>query len=224
MSIEVFLNIVAGITASLAAASSISIIKEWLNRKMKTKIKIGGIEIEISDKSESKILSQISETVKNLRIHPKVFIIYPHSQKQFVKKLTNDLNQSGINIWLDENELKPGDSIKPKIEKALRESQWVILVPTPEDRGSSWVYKEIDLAYEQEKERSRPFIIPLKMKEGKIPTEFEERMWADFSNDYETGLKSLLKGIIRTPDQVDEKNIESSNKAISAEVKNHAAE
>ncbi len=224
MSLEIISNIAAGIGASVAAASAISIIKEWLSRKMKTKIRIGGIEIEISDKSESKILNQISETVQNLKIHPQVFVIYPHSQKQFVKKLANDLCQSGINIWLDENELKPGDSIKPKIEKALRESQWVILVPTPEDRGSSWVYKEIDLAYEQEKERSRPFIIPLKMKEGKIPTEFEERMWADFSNDYEIGLKSLLKGIIRTPDQVEEKNLEASNKAISTDAKNRAAE
>lgn len=224
MNFDILSNIAAGIGASVAAASAISIIKEWLNRRMKTKIRIGGIEIEISDKSESKILNQISETVKNLKIHPQVFVIYPHSQKQFVKKLTNDLNQSGIKIWLDENELKPGDSIKPKIEKALRDSQWVILVPTAEDRGSSWVYKEIDLAYEQEKERARPFIIPLKLKEGKIPTEFEERMWADFSNDYETGLKSLLKGIIRTPDQVEEINLEASNEAISTDAKNRAAE
>lgn len=224
MSIEIFSNIAAGITASLAAASAISIIKEWLNRKMKTKLKIGGIEIEISNKSESIILNQISETVKRLRIHPKVFIIYPHSQKQFVKKLADDLGRSGINIWLDENELKPGDSIKPKIEKALKESQWVILVPTPEDRGSSWVYKEIDLAYEQEKERSRPFIIPLKMKEGKIPDVFEERMWADFSDDYETGLKSLLKGIIRVPEQVEDKDTEASNKANAAEAKSRSAD
>ena len=212
MSLDIISNIVAGIGASVAAASAISIIKEWLNRKMKTKIRIGGIEIEISDKSESKILDQISKTVKNLKVHPQVFVIYPHSQKQFVKKLANDLNQSGIKIWLDENELKPGDSIKPIIEKALRESQWVILVPTAEDRGNSWVYKEIDLAYEQEKDRGRPFIIPLKMKEGKIPKKFEERMWADFSNDYETGLKSLLKGIIRVPDQVEEINLETSNR------------
>ena len=224
MSIEIFSNIAIAVAASIAAASSISAVKEWLNRKTKTKLKIGGIEIEISDKSESMILNQISETVKKLKIHPKVFIIYPHTQKLFVKKLADDLSQSGINIWLDENELKPGDSIKPKIEKALKESQWVILVPTPEDRGSSWVYKEIDIAYEQEKERARPFIIPLKMKEGKIPDVFEERMWADFSNDYESGLKSLLKGIIRVPEKISEKELEASNKANAADAKSRAAD
>lgn len=224
MSLDLFSNLAAGITASLAAASAISVIKEWLNRKTKTKLKIGGVEIEISNKSESKILNQISETVKNLRTHPKVFIIYPHSQKQFVRKLTDDLHQSGIDIWLDENELKAGDNIKPKIENALKESQWVILVPTPEEMGSSWVYKEINLAYEQEKERSRPFIIPLKMKEGKIPAVFEERMWADFSDDYETGLKSLLKGIIRIPDKIEEEKIKSSNHANSADAKSRATD
>ncbi|MBW2742605.1 MAG: toll/interleukin-1 receptor domain-containing protein [Deltaproteobacteria bacterium] len=199
MSIEILSNIAVAVAASIAAASTISVVKEWLNRKMKTKLKIGGIEIEISDKSESMILNQISETVKNLKIHPKVFIIYPHTQKQFVKKLADDLSQSGINIWLDENELKPGDSIKPKIEKALKESQWVILVPTPEDRGSSWVYKEIDLV-------------------------FKERMWADFSNDYESGLKSLLKGIIRVPEQISAKDLEASNKANAADAKSRAAD
>lgn len=199
ISIEILSNIIAAAGVSLAAASAISVIKEWLNRKTKRKLKVGGIEIEISNKNESTIYNQIAETVKELKIHPKIFIIYPHTQKQFVKKLANDLSLSGINIWLDENELKPGDRIMTKIKYALKESQWVILVPTPEDRGSSWVYEEIEVAYEEEKKRARPFIIPLKMKEGKIPNVFADRMWADFSENYESGIESLIKGIIRVP-------------------------
>jgi|GEM_PF-5723007 len=197
--------------ASVAAASAISVIKDWLNRKTKTKLKVGGLEIEISNKSGTSIYNQIAEKVKDLKIHPKVFIVYPHSQKEFVKKLTADLTTAGINVWLDENELKPGDRIMPKIKAALKESQWVILVPPPEDRGSSWVYKEIDVAYQEETERARPFIIPLKMQDGKIPNVFEDRMWADFSDNYEKGIEGLLAGIIRVPHHVAGEDGNTSN-------------
>jgi len=148
-------NIIAAAGTSVAAASAISVIKEWLNKKIKTKIRVGEFEIEFSSKDKSSIYNQLVSTVKELKIHPKVFIVYPHSKKEFVSKLADDLGKAGINVWLDENKLKPGDKIFPQIKKALEESQWVILVPLPEDRGSSWVYKKVDMAYEEEKVRSR---------------------------------------------------------------------
>lgn len=214
ISIEIITNLVAAVGASLVAVGAISAIKASLNRKIKNKLKFGGIEIEIGNKDKSEIYNQLVSTIKELKIHPKVFIVYPHTQKEFVRKLSNDLSQAGVRVWLDENELKPGDKIMPKIKEALKGSQWVLLVPPPEEMGSSWVYKEIDLAYEEEKGRSRPFIIPIKMKQGKIPNVFEDRMWADFSEKYEKGIENLLGGIIRIPHHGSMETEKASNKGV----------
>lgn len=199
LSIEIISSILTGVGASFAAASALSVIRDLLNRKMKAKIKFGGIEIEVGNKDKSEIYNQLVSKVKDLKIHPQVFIVYPHTQKEFARKLSNDLIKAGVKVWIDEHELKPGDKILPRIKEALKGSQWVLLIPPPEELGSSWVYKEINMAYEEEKGRSRPFIIPIKIKEGKIPDVFQDRMWADFSEKYENGIENLLSGIIRVP-------------------------
>lgn len=71
-------------------------------------------------------------------MHPKVFISHAGEDREFVRKLTSALTAEGINVWLDENELKPGVAWKDEITNAIRESDFVIVVVSPSFAASDW--------------------------------------------------------------------------------------
>ena len=53
----------------------------------------------------------------------KVFISYSRSEKTFVRKLSNDLEKSGLDVWWDISNIKGGDIWVSSIESALITSQ-----------------------------------------------------------------------------------------------------
>ena len=48
-----------------------------------------------------------------------VFLSHNHADKPFVRKLASDLENHDIKCWLDEAEMKIGDSLIQKYEKEL---------------------------------------------------------------------------------------------------------
>ncbi len=76
-----------------------------------------------------------------------IFISYSRMNLPFVQQLTRDLQARGINIWIDKVGLKAGT---PDWENALREaikqSDGVVLVASPESRLSPYVRDELAIA------------------------------------------------------------------------------
>lgn len=203
LDIEMIKDILVAVGASAGAASLLSALKDYLSKKLNKKITIANHSINLTGIKE-RDLEIILNTVNELRKHPQVFLAYPSEQKELAKNIAHDLKENGVKVWLDENELKPGDSISNKISNALKESQWVIYIPPENGSPNRWIEKEIKLAKESEKNRQRSFIIPIKTLAGTIPDFLKDRMWVDFSEDYQSGIQTLLGGIIR------ENNSESS--------------
>ena len=81
--------------------------------------------------------------------NPKVFLCHAHEDKDFVRELGNKLRANGIDAWLDEWELQPGDSLRRKIidEGGIAESDSFIIVVTPNSIESNWVKTELDAAF-----------------------------------------------------------------------------
>ena len=56
--------------------------------------------------------------------HPSVFMSHSHTDKPFARRLSADLGALGAHVWLDEAELKVGDSLferskVPRIESTI---------------------------------------------------------------------------------------------------------
>ena len=66
----------------------------------------------------------------------KVFISYSSSDKNFVEKLSKDLNELGIGVWFDKLEIKVGDSIVEKINKGISENDYLAIVLSPDSVNS----------------------------------------------------------------------------------------
>jgi hypothetical protein len=72
----------------------------------------------------------------------RVFLSHAHSDKEQVRRLANALRAEGITCWLDEEQIRPGDSIPQKIENGLQRSKRVAVCLSRAFSASRWVRAE----------------------------------------------------------------------------------
>ena len=90
-----------------------------------------------------------------------VFISHATADDAFVKELRIKLELSGIKIWVDSRNLRGGDKLWPEVAEAIRTARHVLVVISPETINSDWVFDEIKLAEQVEKEQTDYRVIPL---------------------------------------------------------------
>lgn len=76
----------------------------------------------------------------------KVFISYACEDKEIARKLSRSLEEAGFEVWLDENNILPGDNWAEKVSQALKESQAMVVLVSPAAMDSKWVRHEIEFA------------------------------------------------------------------------------
>jgi ssDNA-binding Zn-finger/Zn-ribbon topoisomerase 1 len=125
----------------------------------------------------------------------KVFLSYSHHDKEFVTKLAEDLRDRGVVPWLDEWEMSPGDSLSRRIQEGIEESSLFLVILSSTSLSSKWCQKELDAADVLEVEKGRKFVIPILYEKCRLPLFMKAKMYADFSSDYDNGLKKLIKAL-----------------------------
>ena len=71
-----------------------------------------------------------------------VFLSHSAKDKAVVRELAARLKQDGVRVWLDEEQIKPGDSIPAKIEAGLEHSRVLVLCMSANAFGSDWAQLE----------------------------------------------------------------------------------
>ncbi|MGE5343678.1 MAG: toll/interleukin-1 receptor domain-containing protein [Candidatus Omnitrophota bacterium] len=126
----------------------------------------------------------------------RIFISYSHSDKKFVKRLTKDLGAAFINVWLDEKEIKVGESITRKVEEGITNCNFFCLVISIQSIKSNWVEREYKTALNMQlSSEGTPRILPLKIQNVELPVLLRDIRYADFSADYNIGFKQLIDAI-----------------------------
>lgn len=125
-----------------------------------------------------------------------LFISYSHKDKDFVRRLVSDLKDIGINVWIDDSELKLGDSVLEKIISALDRVKYVIAI-SKNSINSTLVKKELEVAMNQEIDGKRVKVIPLLIYDVELPSFLTGKMYGDFRNDnsYSDEFFKLLRAI-----------------------------
>ncbi len=75
-----------------------------------------------------------------------VYLSYESGDKEFAAALSSELEQRGVSVWLDKQNLLPGDNWSLEIGKALAKSQAMVVLISPEAMRSSKVRQEIEYA------------------------------------------------------------------------------
>lgn len=74
-----------------------------------------------------------------------VFLSHSSRDKRFVGRLAKQLEAAGLDVWLDEAELRVGDNLE-EIEDYIRRAPCLVVVLSQASRASEWVLKEIRFA------------------------------------------------------------------------------
>ena len=125
----------------------------------------------------------------------KLFLSYSHSDKEFVTKLAKDLRDRRVVPWFDEWEMSPGDSLSRRIQEGIEESSLFLVILSSTSLSSKWCQKELDAAEVMEVEKGRKFVIPILYEKCQLPPFMKAKKYADFSSDYDKGLKELIKAL-----------------------------
>lgn len=122
---------------------------------------------------------------------PLLFLCHSHKDKQYARKLARDLSELAVDVWFDEWELTPGDSLHGCIGQALTRSAFIAVLLTPDSVKSRWCRSELQEGLAVENRKRRKIIIPLLCRRVALPAFLEDRLYADFNRAYYPALARL---------------------------------
>src|SRR5687768_15661208 len=80
-----------------------------------------------------------------------VFISHAREDKATVARpLAERLQMSGLTVWIDEQTLTLGDSLRQKIDEGLSQSKYGVLVLSPNFFAKKWPKRELDALFTRE--------------------------------------------------------------------------
>lgn len=146
---------------------------------------------DLLDDAEAKKVER-HQAEKGRRI---AFLSHSSTDKPFIRQLAADLTAAGIDVWLDEQRIRVGDSIPEAIAQGLAESDYFLIAISHNSINSPWVQKELNNALVTEVQRRNVHILPLKLDDTEMPTIISDKLYADFSHSYKAGLEKLIAAL-----------------------------
>jgi hypothetical protein len=126
----------------------------------------------------------------------KVFLCHATLDKPFVRKLARDLKQAGTEVWLDEAEIRVGQSLRLAIERGIETADFFVIVLSAAALTRPWVQRELSAAYALEASRGIDVIMPVLLEQTEIPLFLRDKKFADFTQSYEDGLEELRRAFL----------------------------
>ncbi len=77
---------------------------------------------------------------------PTLFISHNHNDKAIARRVARRIGVYGIQVWLDERELRIGDALGSAIESQIQTSDFLLVIATSSAANSVWVKREVSFA------------------------------------------------------------------------------
>jgi hypothetical protein len=152
--------------------------------------------------------TEFSKAISTNEKFENIFISYSRKDTDFVLKFVKALQENGIKTWVDQIEIKPGQSWDMEIQKVLEFSEKIIVVLSPDSVQSTNVLDEI--AYSLD---NNIVVIPIMYKSCKKPFRLSRIQYIDFRNDINTGMGKLIEyiGRVKSKDNGNKLKIEEKS-------------
>jgi broad specificity phosphatase PhoE len=127
-----------------------------------------------------------------------VFLSYSSSDEAWVRRLKAALEVRGLSVWLDREQIRPGDRFVEALEHGIDSSHSVVLVVSSQAQASGWVREEHDRAIRLSNDRGRQLRLVPVLLGGAEPQGFlASRQWVDFRAEscFEESVDRLYWGI-----------------------------
>lgn len=126
-----------------------------------------------------------------------IFLSHSWDDKPFVRKIAHGLETAGFRVWLDEAEIKVGDSLIGKITDAIDHADFVAAFLSTKSVTSSWVQKELEIAMTQEISGNNVKVLPILVEKCELPAFLINKLYADFTNptNFESSFAHLVNAL-----------------------------
>ena len=138
-----------------------------------------------------------------------VFISYSRKDLDFIEQLASDLKETGLSVWYDLSGLDGGARWSREIEKAIRASQYVLVVLSPDSVASKWVEEEFLYASELDKK-----IVPLFYRQCSLPFGYRTLHFVNVQGDnYRQNFGEILRAldtepvVQKKPDEIEQEEL-----------------
>jgi TIR domain len=133
---------------------------------------------------------------------PKIFINYSHTDSEFARKLAADLQAAGFSVWLDQTELQIGQNWADEIERAINDSDHILVLLSSASLKSRWMHAQINMVLTKTNAKTSrviPVIIDPSAKSS-VPAPLKLLTGVDLSSrsTYNLELKRLADQLWRT--------------------------
>lgn len=108
-----------------------------------------------------------------------VFFSYSHNDKAIATKIASAIQKQGVRVWIDEGELRVGDSIIEQISNALDEVHFVVALVSSHSVTSSWCNKELSIAMTGGLQRKGVKVLPLRVGSVRMPSALMDVLYMD---------------------------------------------
>jgi hypothetical protein len=127
-----------------------------------------------------------------------IFLSHHSSDKPWVIALKAALVARGVTVWLDQDEIRPGDLYIDALERGVEASRCVAVVISPRSLKSRWVKEEYSRALQMFNSRERDVrIVPCLVQEAALPGFLANRHYVDFRDParFENGVNQLRRAV-----------------------------
>ncbi len=108
---------------------------------------------------------------------------YAHDDKPVARAIAERLSALGVRVWIDEGELRAGDSIIERVSAAVAEVNFVAALVSVASVRSTWCRKELALAVAEGLRRENVRVLPLRLGSVEMPPALSDVFYLSVDSD-----------------------------------------
>lgn len=124
-----------------------------------------------------------------------IFMSHSSADKPFARRLGNELRGYGASVWIDNAEIRVGDSLIAKISEGISTTDYLVVLLSKASCESEWVQREVNIALTQEIHGKTVKVLPCLLEDCTIPPFLLDKKYADFRqvSDYVRARSALVQ-------------------------------
>jgi hypothetical protein len=126
-----------------------------------------------------------------------VFLSHSSKDRPFARELAERLKQNGIDVWIDDVDLRIGESLVEAIGDAISRADYVAVIISNNSIKSGWVKHELQLAMARQVAGNELIVLPIVIEQCELPNYLRDRLYADFRdrNNYNNSFARILQTV-----------------------------
>ncbi len=123
----------------------------------------------------------------------RVFISYSREDNRRISEIYRKLSDSGINVWMDQEDIRPGEEWNPKIQNVMKSARLILIFLSHHSiTNDGYQQREINYARELQNDKApgKIFIMPVKLDNSPMHARLTEFNYIDLSD--QSDLQKLM--------------------------------